>query len=262
VSQIMPGGDPFFFPGNRTGCLLAHGFTAAPQEVRELGEFLAGAGCTVLGVRLAGHATRWEDLGRTRWKDWLASIEDGYHFLQAQCDRIVLMGSSTGGCLSLMLATSLPVAGVVAMSTPFQLPPITALKLLYPLLTPLSSVLPRLKKGPPDWRDPAAAQARVQYDCYPLRAVREFGLMLQAMHPVLAGVRVPALLMHSRQDGFIPYADLERLEKSLANSMVSTFSVEQSNHIITCDISRHLVFERALGFVRGLGDLNETGMMS
>jgi carboxylesterase len=44
--------EPFFFPGNDTGCLLIHGFTGAPTEMRPLGEFLAGKGYTVLGVRL------------------------------------------------------------------------------------------------------------------------------------------------------------------------------------------------------------------
>jgi len=252
LRTILPGGEPFFIPGNRTGCLLAHGFTATPQEVRELGEQLAAAGYTVLGVRLAGHATRWQDLARTHWGDWLASLEDGYHLLSGSCDRIVLMGSSTGGCLSLMLATSLPVAGVVTMSTPYGLPPIPGLKLLYPLLKPLSFVLPRLKKGPPDWRDPQAGLKRVQYDCYPLRAVREFGAMIDAMQPLLAGVTAPVLLMHSDQDDFIPYSDMARLQAALMNTSASTYTVEESNHIITCDSSRALVFEQALNFMRSL----------
>jgi carboxylesterase len=255
MSRIMPGGEPFFFPGNGTGCLLAHGFTAAPQEVRELGEFLARAGYSVLGVRLAGHGTRWQDLSRTRWTDWLASLEDGYYLLREGCDQVVLLGSSTGGDLSLILAAQLPVAGVVTMSTPFQLPPITALKLLYPILKPVSIILPMLKKGPPDWRDPAAAQTRVQYNCYPLRAVRQFGLMLEAMRSLLGDVRVPTLLMHSRQDGFIPYEDMRRLQGALVNSSVTTYRVEESNHIITCDISRHAVFDQALRFVQGLDEV-------
>ena len=250
----MPGGEPFFFPGNRTGCLLAHGFTAAPQEVRELGEFLARAGYSVLGVRLAGHGTHWQDLARTRWTDWLASLEDGYYLLREGCDQIVLMGSSTGGDLSLMLAAQLPVAGVVTMSAPFQLPPITALKILYPILNPVSIILPRLKKGLPDWRDPAAADTRVQYDCYPLRAVREFGLMLKAMRPALGSVIVPTLLMHSRQDGFIPYGDMSHLAGALVNSNTSTFTIEESNHIIPCDISRQKVFDQALQFVQRLNE--------
>ena len=41
---IVPGAEPFFFgvpPGDRVGCLLLHGFTAMPEEMRWLGESLA-----------------------------------------------------------------------------------------------------------------------------------------------------------------------------------------------------------------------------
>ena len=51
---IMPGAEPFYFSGDRTGCLLIHGFTGTPNEMRWLGTQLSTAGHTVLGVRLAG----------------------------------------------------------------------------------------------------------------------------------------------------------------------------------------------------------------
>ena len=74
---IIPTTEPFFFPGGATGCLMVHGFTGTPKEMRWLGEYLAGKGHSVLGVRLAAHATRPNDMIRARWHDWLASVEDG-----------------------------------------------------------------------------------------------------------------------------------------------------------------------------------------
>jgi carboxylesterase len=50
---IIPSAEPFYFPGGKTGCLLVHGFTGSPKEMRWMGEYLAGQGYTVLGVRLA-----------------------------------------------------------------------------------------------------------------------------------------------------------------------------------------------------------------
>ena len=58
---IMPTAEPFFFPGGPTGCLLVHGFTGTPKEMRWLGEHLVSQGYAALGVRLAAHATRIED---------------------------------------------------------------------------------------------------------------------------------------------------------------------------------------------------------
>jgi esterase/lipase len=44
--------NPFTFEGGPVGCLLVHGFSGSPPEMRPMGEFLAGKGLTVLGVRL------------------------------------------------------------------------------------------------------------------------------------------------------------------------------------------------------------------
>jgi carboxylesterase len=51
MSYIVPNSEPFFFPGGPTGCLLMHGFTAMPEEMLPLGEFLDSWGYSVLGMR-------------------------------------------------------------------------------------------------------------------------------------------------------------------------------------------------------------------
>jgi carboxylesterase len=54
---IMLGAESFFFPAGETGCLLIHGFNGSPDGVRQMGERLAAAEITALGVRLHGHGT-------------------------------------------------------------------------------------------------------------------------------------------------------------------------------------------------------------
>ena len=123
TQSIIPSAEPFFFPGGSTGVLLVHGFTGAPKEMRWMGEYLAQKGFSVLGVRLAGHATQPEDILRVHWQDWLTSVEDGYHLLKGVASNIVIGGLSLGGVLSLIFASRFEVAGVIAMSTIFELPP-------------------------------------------------------------------------------------------------------------------------------------------
>ena len=36
--------NPFFFEGGEVGCLLVHGFSGSPPEMRPMGEYLAGKG--------------------------------------------------------------------------------------------------------------------------------------------------------------------------------------------------------------------------
>lgn len=246
---ILPGAEPFFFPGGETGCLLSHGFTSSPQEVRGLGEHLARAGHTVLGVRLAGHGTRLEDMARTRWQDWHASLEDGYHLLEGLCSRIMLVGFSTGGVLSLLLATEFPALAVVAMSTPYALPPLSGLRLLYPLLVPLSWFVFKVPKGKGAWFDPQAQAERVAYDAYPLRAVVELKRLTALMRAQLLNVRIPTLILHSKDDDFIPPDHAARIHDQLGSSDKTIVWVEHSNHIITCDAAREDVFEAVAEFV-------------
>jgi len=250
MSRLMPGAEPFYLPGGPVGCLLTHGFTASPQEVRELGEHLADQGHSVLGVRLAGHGTRLEDMARSRWQDWMASVEDGYHWLRGTCETIFAMGLSTGGVLSLLLSRTQELAGVVSMATPIELPPLPAVRLLAPFLRPLGLLFPSYPKGPPDWYEPQAGAARVAYDAYPLRAVPEFALLARRFERALPEIHVPVLLIHSRQDGFIPPSHPERILAHLGSSEKQLAWVDGSNHIITCDAARQQVFTLASAFVQ------------
>ena len=113
MPQIIPTAEPFFFPGQgnnaRIGCLLTHGFTGTPKEMRWLGETLNQQGFTVCGIRLNGHATLLKDMVRSRWWDWLLTVEDGYNLLRSCTDQVFLLGLSMGGILSLTAAASFSV---------------------------------------------------------------------------------------------------------------------------------------------------------
>jgi carboxylesterase len=243
--MILPGGEPFFFPGSSTGCLLIHGFTASPQEVRGLGEHLSGLGFSVLGIRLPGHATALADLGRMRARDWIAAAHDGYHLLSGHCERVVPIGMSLGGALALILASDVRVAAAVGLSTPFRQPADWRLS----LLRHLTWLVPAWPKGPPDWRDPDAQASRVAYDAYPLRAVVEVDVTLTEMRSRLGRIHDPVLLMHSSEDTFISPDNMSNIAAGITGAAVTQEPIHNSNHIITCDAARKQVFERVGEFV-------------
>jgi carboxylesterase len=252
MSAIMAGAEPFYYIQGPTGVLLIHGFTASPQEVHEMGRFLADQGLTTLGVRLAGHGTSIKLMACTRWQDWLHSVEDGYALLKNQCESIILGGFSTGGVLSLIFSTMYPVDGIITMSTPCALPPIPLLKVLYPLLSFFGPLLPNIPKGPPDWYEQGANDKRVAYGAYPPVSVYQFGRLVNELNTLLPQVSAPVLLMHSVNDGFIPVSQMDRLYEALGSTHKEKFTVNQSNHIITCDAERDRVFRRALEFIHSI----------
>ncbi len=110
---------PFFFSPSgqsRGNILLVHGFTATPWEMRFLGEELAQAGFTALGVRLPGHGTTPEDLAQCTYPDWLAAVREGCRQLAADGRPVYGVGMSTGGLLLALIALECPFAGLVLLS--------------------------------------------------------------------------------------------------------------------------------------------------
>ena len=98
--------EPFYFPGNHIGCLLLHGFSGSPSEMRYMGERLAQDGWTVSGILLSGHGTTPELMAKTSWEDWVKDAEAGVRQLRKSCDIIIGIGLSMGGLLALHLATA------------------------------------------------------------------------------------------------------------------------------------------------------------
>jgi carboxylesterase len=254
MTQTIPTAEPFFFPGNgenaRIGCLVTHGFTGAPKEMRWLGEFLNKQGYTVCGIRLTGHASRPEDMVRSRWRDWMLSVEDGYNLLRSCTEQVFLLGLSMGGILSLTSAAILDVQGVVAMSTPFDLPnqhlPIWVFRAF-------SRIKPYMAKGKdPDsgWFDKNAAAQHVSYPMNPVRSAVELKLLIGQMHSLLPKITVPVLLIHSRDDDYVIKDSMEQIYRHLGTSDKQMLWVEGGGHVVTEEPTRDTVFNAAANFIQ------------
>jgi len=243
--MIIPTAEPFFFPGNRIGCLLIHGYTGAPKEMRWMGEYLGNLGYTVFGVRLAGHATQPQDMLRTNWQDWVTSVEDGYNLLKGWVDQVFVIGLSMGGILSLLFASQHPVSGVVAMSTPYALPDDPRL----PFIRIISLFIPWVKQGSSDWHNPEAAKDHISYPYFPTKAVIQLRDLLSEMRSALPLVQVPVLLIHSRQDTGVVPRNAEQIHSLLGSQDKQLYWVENSGHVIPREPDRDLAFKTTHEFI-------------
>jgi carboxylesterase len=248
---LIPGGDPFFLPGGEPGCLLIHGFPGAPEEMRWLGQHLSAHGITALGVRLFGHGTRPSDLLRVRKEDWQADVESGLAYLRGCTSQQVAVGLSMGGMLAMDLAASVPLAGLVVMSTPWVLPP--PADLLYPILPLLKRVWRyRTPNEPSDWVDKDAEVINVHYRVQPLHAVGELMKLQRSVKSHLGDVSCPARLIYSDGD---PVAQPEHGESYLAqlgSQDKRLIRITGSGHNIVRDAARTKVYELITEFVHSL----------
>src|SRR5262245_62625786 len=97
-----------YIPGGRVGVLLIHGLGGTPVELRFIAQNLARAGHTVYCCQLAGHCGTPEELRRSTWREWYASVEAAHDRLAESCDVILAGGLSMGGILALHLAQNRP----------------------------------------------------------------------------------------------------------------------------------------------------------
>ncbi len=242
---LLPHGEPFFFVGNTTACLLIHGFTATPREMRGLGEYLfRKRGYTALGVRLAGHATTPADMAHMRWEDWVASAEDGWHLLRSMgFEDIVVVGLSMGGAIALLLSSYLPVKGVVSMAAPYDIH--------IPWQDRILAIFrPFFPKEEGRVFDPRGFEGRLAYAVNPARSALELDLMLHEMRKALPEVKMPALVLHSRNDAYVLPHNAEQIFASLGSEQKQLVWVERSSHVVTLDAERGRVYREVGDFVR------------
>lgn len=242
--------NPFFFEGGSMGCLLIHGFSGSPPEMRPMGEYLADKGLTVLGVRLAGHGTTPEDMARTDWRDWVASAEGGLLELQGHCDRVFLAGLSMGGLIALHLAVHHPVAGVVAMAAPAYIADwrFRLLPLAQPFVRWVTADME------PDLTDPEAESRLWSYDRLPTRAVASLRPLLRLVRRELPQLQIPVLIMQGVFDHHIPSNSAQIIFDALGTADREIVWWPNSGHCITIDSEREAVWARAYAFITAHGE--------
>ncbi len=245
MTRLLAGGEPFLLSGGRIGCLLIHGFTGTPAEMRPLGIHLNQQGYTVLGIRLFGHATRPEDMIRARRGDWLTDVEAGMDMLQGACDRVAAVGLSMGGLLALWAGAQAVVGAVVCLSTPMAMPRNGHMR----FARALSRLVPYVSKGKPDWHDPEAAPRHVTYPVYPTRAAAELRDLIRDVRQILPKVQVPLLVVQARGDRAVPPDSMAIILENVTSTDKQSLWLEDSGHVITRDRQRQAVFAATSAFL-------------
>ncbi|GAB6153262.1 carboxylesterase [Desulfosporosinus burensis] len=228
--------EPFHFSGNRVGCLLIHGFSGAPSEMRWLGERLAKFGWTVRGIRLSGHGTTPEQMAKTRWEDWAKDAEAGVRELRETCDTVIGVGLSMGGLLTLHLATLGLIDGIVTMNAPMVL---ADRRTRYAAL-----VRPFVKfvgKSTTSTTGTASGLERFVYDRIPVDGLISLNRGIRQVRSKLSAITCPALLMQSRKDFTVNPVSIQIIKKQIQHVNPILHYWENSGHILTLGREREEV---------------------
>jgi carboxylesterase len=250
---------PFSLGEGPDACLLLHGLTGAPSEVRPIGEALARRGFRVLGPLLPGHGTRPEDLARVSSADMLRSARSSLQSLRG-ARRVYLCGLSMGALLAIHLA---------AKPTSDD-PPIAALALIAPAIRfagtsrIFTGVLGRfplpgfvIGKGARDLQansGVAAADDRGplhpdgSYRGIPLSWARGLRQLSKEGLRLAPRVRVPTLLAHGGRDTTASPVSVRLLANALGADRIELRIFPRSGHVLPLDLDGPAVSKAVVEF--------------
>lgn len=256
-APARPGREPWSQVGSgaraRVGILLVHGFTGSPFSLRPLGELLAARGFTVDVPLLPGHGATWRDMLPTRYDDWRRHVVASARALRERTDRVVMLGLSMGGTLSLDAASSgeVPVAGVVTVNAQILDRRGIVVK-LGPYLEKILPAVPRKMAGltANDIAKPNVGEQA--HGWVPSAAGNSLLRALPRVRGQLARMPCPVLVIYSRNDHSVSPENSRALLELIRGPKLEELVLERSYHVATLDYDQGLIEERVTAFADGL----------
>ncbi|AOA57537.1 alpha/beta hydrolase [Acinetobacter larvae] len=259
----------FFLPGCRTGILLIHGLTGTPNEMRGVARNFHQAGYSVYGVQLAGHCGTVQDLVKTQWQDWYASVQHGVAQLKQHVDEVFIVGLSMGALLALAYASQHKVAGVICYSPTFQydgwsIP--TWSKYLGPLLLPPIHYLKLFSNRTFDEAEPYGIKnenlrARIVHAMHhedsaeaglpgnPWRSVYQLQRLAKYVKNNLYKITAPTLCLHAYHDDIAARKNSQIIFNHVQGPKKLVW-LYNSYHMVTIDNDRKQVIQESLDFIQ------------
>lgn len=224
--------------------MVLHGFTGNPGSMRGVAEALADAGYHVEMPLLPGHGTSVAEMLPTRWADWAGAAEAAYQQLAQRAERVVVVGLSMGGALTLRLGADHPeIAGLVCINPATQPQAPEVVEMLQGMIDAGTDIIPAIGS---DIADPDSHESA--YDGTPLAPL--MSLVNDGLAPLGAeypGMRQPLLLLNSPQDHVVEPAQAEYLATNYGGR-VERITLERSYHVATQDYDKGLIFEATVDF--------------
>ncbi|MCX6096996.1 MAG: alpha/beta fold hydrolase [Caldiserica bacterium] len=245
--DIREEGKPFSATGTTgVGCLVMQGFTGTVGSIRYYAEALAAKGLSVEAPRLTGHGTRWQDVNKVRYTDWIHDADQAYQLLARRCDKVFVTGLSMGGTLILYLAEHHPeIAGVITVNAPVFMTDRRAPFL--PIIKYLIASTPAIAS---DIMEPGIIEPA--YDRTPTAGAHEMVKLLGVTRRDLGLIAQPLLVMRSTHDHVVPHECGQFIMDHTVSSDKQMIVFERSAHVVTMDYDKDGVVDSAWKFIERL----------
>ena len=231
-------------PGERTAWVVVslHGFSATRQETAPLAERVATAlAANLFETRLSGHGRAQQPMHAVRAEDWLADAAEALAIGARLGEKIVVIGTSTGGTLALAMSdhdTAAAVSDIVLISPNLQPRDDKAAW----LTRPAGPLIAKLVNGDTrSWEAHNEQQARYWSTSYPIDAAVEVMRLVDSVQSRLPmQLAQDLLVLQSPHDKVVsPEATrqaFERINAPRKRLIEIEYAEDPSNHVLAGDI--------------------------
>lgn len=243
----------FVLPGSKAHVILLHGYTGSPYDLRMLADFLASHDVKVTVPLLRGHGTDPKELLTVTMEEWFLQCEE-IIALHERATPLFIGGLSMGALLAVVLAARNPwIEGLLLFSPAFVLNVASEIAIVSANLGVLSKNVSFMKVHGSDILDPVAKKLTPAYDEVPVAGLMEFDKVRTLAIDELSRVSRPAFVAFAAKDGTISVEHCKDILHKDFSERLSTYTYDQSKHIITLDYDKEALFNDVWDFLLQTG---------
>ncbi len=246
--KIIKGAEPFLIKKGKIGVLLIHGFTATPQEFKEVARYLSKKDITVYAPLLPGHGSSPECLFSVNSDDWILEMEKSLKLMEDFCDKIYVVGNSFGGNLAFLVANkSKKVKGIVSIGAPFFFQKDPLMKTILFFLRQIklfkrknySKKALRLNKK----------NKRIVYSDVPLYSFKELLKTVKKSKEILPQINQEVLVLQSSDDEVVGLSCPTYICHKINSKKRKIVWIPNSYHVLIIDKNKNMVFKEIYEFI-------------
>lgn len=235
------------------GVVLVHGYKSAPEQVKDLANFLSGYGIKIYAVRLKGHGTSPQDLKNFTWYDWYDSVTRGYTALSNICQNIAIVGFSTGGLLTLLSASQKKkyskLNKIISVNSALKLLDIKAR--MIPSINLWNEILEKfnLDKGKLEFVDDIPENPDINYSRNFVKGIYELEKLMDFCSLNLEKISTPTLVIQAKNDPVVNPISGKLIFNKINTQNKKLLEIDADNHVIIMGDKKQIVFQEIIDFL-------------
>ena len=255
-------GRPIFLPSKssagseetKIGFMILHGYKSSPKEVLPLGQFFNNSGFKVYMPRMHGHGTAPFNLSESSFEEWYDSVQRAYAALTNISAKIILIGFSTGGLLSLLSCIrkserEKKIAAVISINAALKLVDIrskmiSGLKLWNEILDKFS-----INKAKLEYVDDKPENPQINYSRNYVNGVYELNKLMNLCEDNLDKITTNALIIQANKDPVVNPVSSEIIYKKIRSKEKYLVKMDFANHVIINGERKEEVFAEIRKFL-------------